>query len=100
MRHKSLRFRWAAKTDGARRPYITDAPTGRRDAQPEQKTFQPGSMPCDSITGTADGPVRNFSKYRVAAGALGLALTPLKFSHRCAGRPARSRWCKSTTMKK
>src|ERR1035437_800117 len=21
------------------------------------------------------------------------------FSHRCAGRPARSRWCKSTTMK-
>jgi hypothetical protein len=22
-----------------------------------------------------------------------------EFSHRCAGRPARSRWCKSTTMK-
>ena len=26
-------------------------------------------------------------------------LIAFAFSHRCAGRPARSRWCKSTTMK-
>jgi hypothetical protein len=28
-----------------------------------------------------------------------VALRVFEFSHRCAGRPARSRWCKSTTMK-
>jgi hypothetical protein len=34
-----------------------------------------------------------------AAFAIPLNEAELEFFHRCAGRPARSRWCKSTTMK-
>jgi len=36
----------------------------------------------------------------IEASARFLAASSIKsFLHRCAGRPARSRWCKSTTMK-
>ena len=37
---------------------------------------QPGSIPCDRMTGRATGPVRNLMRSRAASGAFEAALTP------------------------
>jgi hypothetical protein len=64
---------------------------------------QPGSLLAAELAPIADAGAGDpgICNGKALKFVLRTALRPnqIEFSHRCAGRPARSRWCKSTTMK-
>ena len=73
-----------------RRPLAPDCPRPRsRPAAPGNSVLCPRSDP--STKRSIDRPSAGIIPQNHISRA--------EFSHRCAGRPARSRWCKSTTMK-